>query len=269
MAVLSSIAWCRSTWNPFIGCAEVSPGCEHCYAKTLVEGRQGRDFGTLRRTAPATFNAPLKWEREAAVEQLTDPYAVPWRVFAPSLSDFWHPDADSFREDAWGIIRQTPHLTYQILTKRPNRIERCLPPDWPHAFPHVHLGVSVESPTYAFRVDTLARIPAAVRFVSYEPALEAWMPSPQQWQALDWIVCGGESGPQARPFSLEWARELIEPAQFYGTALFIKQMGTRWAKAHRARDWKGEDPEEWPADLRIREWPMPRPVRAGLEAARV
>src|SRR3990167_8429823 len=118
----SKISWTTHTYNPWIGCHKVSHGCKHCYAETLVM-RMGRVFSIVRRAAPATFNAPLKWK----TPKIRDFPEVPTYVFTCSLSDFFHEDADPWRDEAWEIIRRTPHLTYQILTKRPERIAEHLP----------------------------------------------------------------------------------------------------------------------------------------------
>src|SRR3990167_4811557 len=119
----SKISWTDSTWNPWIGCHKVSPGCAHCYAETLVENRMGRKFSEIRRASPATFNAPLKWHRPMN----TFSPSSPQYVFTCSISDFFIEEADAWRDEAWEIIRRTPHLTYQILTKRPERIAGDLP----------------------------------------------------------------------------------------------------------------------------------------------
>src|SRR3990167_7653265 len=178
----SKISWTTHTWNPWIGCHKVSPGCRSCYAETLVTNRMGRDFSIVRRAAPATFNSPLKWEDRIhtigshppplcddcySLDEIDD---VTQYVFTCSLSDFFIEEADVWRDEAWEIIRRTPHLTYQILTKRPERIAEHLPKacfscgvsekihaeavihshkiqGWP--WPNVWLGTSVENQVYA------------------------------------------------------------------------------------------------------------------------
>src|SRR2546425_12201725 len=110
----TNISWTNHTWNPWQGCRKVSPGCKHCYAERLVEDRMGRDFKEIRRSSLTTFNTPLRWKEKAF-------------VFTCSISDFFIEEADAWRDEAWEIIRQTPYLTYQILTKRPERIEEHLP----------------------------------------------------------------------------------------------------------------------------------------------
>ncbi|MGH2369611.1 MAG: DUF5131 family protein, partial [Chloroflexota bacterium] len=128
MGSTSSIEWTDATWNPWQGCTKVSPGCAHCYMYR-DKARYGQDPTTVRRSTSATFYRPLAWR-------------APQRVFTCSWSDFFHEDADAWRSEAWDVIRRTPHLTYQVLTKRPDRLPDCLPADWP--LPNVWLGTSVE-----------------------------------------------------------------------------------------------------------------------------
>ncbi len=171
------------------------------------------------RRAKTTFNSPLKWKEPA-------------RVFTCSWSDWFHEGADEWRDEAWDIIRRTPHLTYQILTKRPERIATHLPDDWGEGWPNVWLGVSVENQRQAIRAARLVEIPAAVHFVSAEPLLgpvdfTACDPATAEVDIvrIDWIIVGGESGVDARPMREEWARTIRDHCQHYGTAFFLKQLG--------------------------------------------
>ena len=175
MGESSNISWCTHSWNTAVGCHPTSTGCKNCYARTIVEDRMGKDFLVVTKTAPATFRAPLKWAKKT-------PGA---RVFANSLSDFFLEEQDPWRAEAWDIIRQTPELIYLILTKRPERIARCLPvaPSHPNSmtqsfdstwpWPNVWLGVSVETQQFAKRMDVLRKVPvyANQRFISAEPLL--------------------------------------------------------------------------------------------------
>lgn len=120
--------------------------------------KYGNDPKQIIRAASGTFNSPMKWGESA-------------KVFTCSWSDFFIQQADAWRDEAWEIIRNTRHLTYQILTKRPENIESRLPRDWGGGYPNVWLGVSVETPVYLWRIDALSQIPSHIRFVSYEPAL--------------------------------------------------------------------------------------------------
>lgn len=210
MSERTGIAWTDATWNPWQGCTKVSPGCAHCYMYR-EKTRYGQDPETVVRSAPGTFLAPRKWKD-------------PRRVFTCSWSDFFHPAADAWRADAWDIIRETPHLTYQILTKRPGRIPDALPADWGKGWPHVHLGVSVESQRFVLRINALRTVPAAVRFLSAEPLLGA-LDLTGLTDGIGWVICGGESGPGARPMSDDWARGLRDQCAAAGVPYFLKQLG--------------------------------------------
>lgn len=184
--------------------------------------RYGRDPATVVRAAPATFNAPLKWSE-------------PRLIFTCSWSDWFHTDADEWRDEAWDVIRRCPQHTFQILTKRPRSIARRLPPDWADGWPNVWLGTSVESQEYLWRAAVLAEIPAAVRFVSAEPLLGpvdfGWSPFRNGWRGgpllgrISWVIAGGESGAHARPCDLDWLRSLRDQCGTAGVAYYLKQLG--------------------------------------------
>lgn len=278
MGERTAISWTNKTWNPWQGCHKVSAGCTFCYMYREKK-RFGQDPATVVRSTSPTFNAPRKWSERAL-------------VFTCSWSDFFIEEADVWRPEAWEIIRATPHLTYQILTKRPERIAEHLPPGWP--FPNAWLGVSVEDQANADRrLPVLLATPAAVRFVSAEPLLGpvdlrrylgTTLPKPYAVlvpvdagppRGLDWIIIGGESGPKARPCDVAWIRSLVKQCRAADTACFVKQagafplsacdhfgvkqidLGGKWR--HVLRDGKGGDPSEWPADLRVREMPEVQP----------
>jgi protein gp37 len=244
----SAIEWTDATWNPWMGCEKVSPGCAHCYM--YREQRQyGHDPSALRRSK-TKFHEPLRWHE-------------PRLVFTCSWSDWFHPGADTWRDEAWGIVQATSHLTYQILTKRPELVEERLPADWGDGYDNVWLGVSVENSRFTWRAEILKGLPAAVRFVSAEPLLGSLFSvggrrRPLELDGIDWLIVGGESGPGARPMSLEWARELSEACAVSRTPFFMKQLGTVAANQRGARDRKGADRASFPADLRRREIPDPR-----------
>lgn len=215
MADKTIIAWTNKTWNPWRGCTMITPGCANCYM-FAAQRRYGRDPTEVVRTGKQLWQAPAKWEREAALAGKTE------LVFTCSWSDWFHRDADEWRDEAWQIIRNSPHLHFQILTKRPNRIAKHLPADWgPGGYPNVWLGVSIESNDFIWRADMLRKIPAVVRFVSYEPALG---PLPDlDLSGVDWLIQGGESGPGWRPMDLQWARDMRDRCKREGVAYFFKQ----------------------------------------------
>jgi protein gp37 len=236
MGERSAIEWTDATWNPWRGCDKVSPGCAHCYMFT-EQRRYGRDPSVVVRCSDATFYAPL--------------LAKKWRdlslVFTCSWSDWFHEDADPWRDEAWSIIRQRPDLIFQVLTKRPERMAAHLPDDWGDGYPNVWLGVTIENRRFVARADLLRAVPAALRFVSAEPLLGPLYPdlSVAYWDGsrgigvwgdgyegdqlnlvdIDWLICGGESGAKCRPFDLDWARDLRDACSVAGTAFFLKQLG--------------------------------------------
>ncbi|HET8895415.1 MAG TPA: DUF5131 family protein [Gaiellaceae bacterium] len=245
MADTSAIEWTDATWNPWMGCEKVSPGCAHCYM--YREQRQyGSDPSVVRRSK-TKFKDPLRWP-DARL------------VFTCSWSDWFHPGADAWRDEAWQIIRATPHLTYQILTKRPELISDRLPADWGDGYENVWLGVSVENSRFTWRVDELRAVPATVRFISAEPLLGSLFDrtgkrKPLVLEAIDWLIVGGESGPGSRKLELEWALELMDACDEAGVAFFMKQLGTLLGRDLQARDRKGGDIASFPAKLRRREMP--------------
>lgn len=155
----TNISWTDETWNPWQGCTKVSPGCAHCYM-FRDKKKYGQDPSTVVRSKDPTFYKPLKMQEPAL-------------VFTCSWSDFFHADADTWRAEAWDIIKRTPHLTYQVLTKRPERILDHLPSDWGwRGYPNVWIGTSVENQRWAkVRIPLLMKVPAVVRFLSCEPLL--------------------------------------------------------------------------------------------------
>lgn len=335
----SSIEWTDATWNPVVGCRRVSPGCEHCYAETMA-GRlarmgqrryldvvkldekgqpRGRWNGTFREV-PEALAAPLSWRK-------------PRRIFVNSMSDlFGEGVSDEWIDRILAVIALTPRHTYQVLTKRPERMARyfaapglydrllrsadefriirpeltgigisnpaTLPMRW------LWLGTSVENQEAADeRIPHLLRVPAAVRFLSVEPLLGPvdltyWLRSEARCvrcerdvgangikhdethfdcggeieyppdYPIDWVIVGGESGHGARPCDLAWIRSIVGQCRAAAVPVFLKQLGANprpdTSDAHgaddarhllAARSRKGGDWDEWPADLRVREFP--------------
>lgn len=190
MSETTGISWTDATWNCWQGCTKVSPGCAHCYM-FREKARYGQDPTVVVRSAPATFNKPLTWSGDRI------PGNGRGLVFTCSWSDFFHEAADPWRDEAWAIIRATPHLTYQILTKRADRIAAHLPFDWGGSgYANVWLGVSVETTRQVERAEILAELPARVRFLSCEPLLGAVALPTAIAPRLHWIIAGGETGAQ-------------------------------------------------------------------------
>lgn len=225
MAESTIIAWTHHTYNVAWGCVKVSPGCKNCYADTLSR-RYGQDvWGPKkpRRTfGEKHWSEPLKWQREA------EKAGERRRVFSSSMCDIFedHPTITAETRKLWPLIRATPMLDWQLLTKRPERIAGQLPDDWGDGYPNVWLGTSIENTDYAWRADHLRILPATVRFISYEPALGPL--DDLDMTGLDWVIYGGESGPGYRAHDLAWPRAMEKKCAASGTAFFFKQ-----SSAHR------------------------------------
>lgn len=355
---MTRIEWTDETWNPVVGCSRVSEGCRHCYAETMAsrlqsmrlpeyEGIAKRVGGEARwtgvvRCLPERLEEPLKWRK-------------PRLVFVNSMSDLFHEEVPfGFIAAVFGVMAACPQHTFQILTKRPERAENWVDsmslPDlamiretlrlmggeapepkaisnakWQWPLPNVWIGVSVEDQITADeRIPRLLQLPAAIRFVSYEPALglvDPWpwlmgavVPNPGLCAScdqshgfdrdpsyggvsktcsagsgggysrqcdhfarrapsggLDWMIVGGESGANARPFDISWARSVVGQCKAAGVPVFVKQLGSRpydLGGDHPCPDGKppvgcyldlldrkGGDLSEWPEDLRVRELP--------------
>ena len=340
--------WTNRTWSPVTGCSKVSAGCKNCYAERIFPRsyskdrvplvQNGRDPDPARdsdfrprqftdvRWHPDRLERPLHWRR-------------PQRIFVNSMSDLFHEDVPfEFIDKVRAVMQLTPQHTYQILTKRPERMhilsaalsiermDRLM--DWVAGFcdedaiewaipeiehmcdkplPNVWLVVSVENqPTADERIPILLQTPAAVRGVSYEPALSAvdftqikcvgagfmnaltgqYHETDACTDGLDWVIIGGESGPGARPFNIQWARDVIAQCEEANVARFVKQLGTNpvrpWDKDQDPvsllaegedesevilqmvlDDRKGGNMAEWPEDLRVRELPFEPPLLHG------
>lgn len=242
MAENSKIEWTDHTFNPWIGCQKVSPGCDHCYAEAMMDHRYGKvqwgPHGERKLTAPANWRKPLQWAKAANGSRQ--------RVFCASLADVFDNKAPAgARDDLFALIHATPQLDWLLLTKRPENIRKMLPSDWSDGWPNVWLGTTCEDHEhYGRRWPILFSIPAKVRFISYEPAIGP-LRLPYPYGAVpDWIICGGESGGGARHMAPDWARNLRDDCANAGVAFFMKQM-TR----------KGPIP----SDLLVRQFPT-RPV---------
>ena len=230
----SAIEWTESTWNPITGCDKISPGCKHCYAEVMARRLKGMGQANYRNgfeltLQPQMLERPLSWRK-------------PQMVFVNSMSDLFHKDVPlSYIQQVFDVMRRASWHTFQVLTKRAERLEELahrLP--WPS---NVWMGVSVERADYAFRIEHLRRTPAMVRFLSLEPLLG---PLPRlDLEGIDWVIVGGESGPRARPMKEEWALEILGQCRNAGVPFFFKQWGGRNKKA-AGRLLKGRAFDEMP-----------------------
>lgn len=257
----SNIEWTDETWNPWYGCKKVSPGCKFCYMYREQEMYGGSP--AIIKRSKTKFKYPLNRKFKDTKDLL---------IFTCSWSDFFIDQADEWRDEAWNIIRDTPHLTYQILTKRPERIQDHLPSDWgKRGYKNVWLGVSVEGTEQTDILGLLSRIAPYERdfkiFVSYEPALTRLdllyddVVTSEAFQNLDWMIIGGESGNtfgkyQYREANLNWFYFMKKQCREANVPLFIKQLGTHLARQMGVSDQHGRIMFEWPDDLKIREFPI-------------
>lgn len=251
----SKIEWTDHTFNPWIGCTKVSPGCQFCYAESQNDYRQWNTAGwgptaARKRTSPANWKKPIVWDREAAEAGQRR------RVFCASLADVFDDHSSiepAWRSDLFKLIDATPNLDWLLLTKRPHNVNTMIwtgtgliSIDWLRDHPNVWVGTSVENQTYANeRIRLLLKVPSSVRFLSCEPLLGpvnlTWLEGEPFTDSvgnahrhalnaleigkIDWVIVGGESGPHARPMHPQWARSLRDQCQAAGVAFHFKQWG--------------------------------------------
>lgn len=232
MGESTAIAWTDHTFNPWWGCTRVSPGCEHCYAETFAKRTGNNVWGknaNRRFFGEKHWNEPHRWNAKAERD------GVRRKVFCASMADVFEdrPELAEHRRNLFDTIDNTPWLDWQLLTKRPENVLRLVDgwivsPDYPNDWPaNVWIGTTVEDQKRADeRIPHLARIPAAVRFLSCEPLL-GYVDLLNHVEAVDWIIVGGESGPNHRPLSLDNARMLQQQAALWDVPFFFKQVGGR------------------------------------------
>lgn len=220
MADRSAIEWTEATWNPVTGCDKVSPGCAHCYAEAFAErwrGIPGHPYeqGFDLQMWPQRLGQPLKWKR-------------PRMIFVNSMSDLFHERIpDAFIRDVFVSMEEASWHTFQILTKRPERlVELAGTLPWPS---NVWMGVSIENRRFVGRANLLREVPATVRFISAEPLLGPL--EGLDLSGIHWLIAGGESGVKARAPKSEWICELRDRCQEEGVSFFFKQWGGRTPKA--------------------------------------
>jgi protein gp37 len=278
------IAWCDSTFNPWFGCTKVDACCKFCYAEGLA-ARFGTPWGPAaerRRFGAKHWAEPLAWDRAAAKAGKRA------RVFCGSMCDVGEDrrDLDAERERLWNLIEATSNLDWMLLTKRIESLRAKLP--WPRPLPNVWVGATVGHRGALGSIALLRDVPAAVRFVSAEPLIEDL--GALDLRGISLVILGGESGPRARPCNVEWIRAIVRQCREAGVACWVKQLGAfpvapggrslhwEWGgaigreakfsavdKLHPSsgdwqihlRDRAGANPDEWPADLKVRQMPEP------------
>lgn len=248
MAETSKIQWTDATWNIARGCTKVDEDCKYCYM--YRDSMSNTRYNPLEIVRTKTvFNMPLKLKQ-------------PSKIFTSSLTDVFHPAIDSYRHEMWEIIRKSPQHTFQILTKRPERIKKNLPEYWNEIKSTVWMGTSVGSPSGLNRIWHLIDADInCLKFLSIEPLYEHfWMLPNHHLKHLHWIIVGGESGNENgkyryRPCKLEWIEAIVKQCQESGVPVFVKQLGTHLAKELKLKDRHGGDINEWPENLQFRQFP--------------
>ena len=274
------------TFNPWIGCSKVSPGCKFCYAEvstpTRVHRKRGLELWGVK--AARYITSAGNWAKPRAWNRLARKLGIRLKVFCASLADVFEDrrDIDAARAALFKLIEETPFLDWLLVTKRPECMVRLAPPSWAAGWPvNVWAGASVEDRDAEARIDHLLLVPAKVLFLSCEPLLEAVDLSRFLCGAgrAKWVIVGGESGDHARPFDPEWARDIMAQVKESGHHVFMKQYGSKPILRDRyelseerftlldAAGWTehagpptladdhGGNPAEWPLEMRVREFP--------------
>ena len=255
MAQSSHIEWTDATWNPVTGCTKISPGCAHCYAATMAKrlkamGQPRYRNGFKVTLQPDVLEAPLRWKR-------------PKYIFVNSMSDLFH-DAvpDEYIIRCFEIMNAASQHTFQVLTKRPRRIEQIAHRlNWSA---NIWLGVSVENADYWWRIERLRGIPAELRFLSIEPLLG---PIPNLClDRIHWVIVGGESGPGARPMQEQWVIQIRDQCVNHRVPFFFKQWGgiqkSRYGRLLEKRSW-----DEMPNRAEVLNGQIGRSLECALQAS--
>ena len=220
MSDKSAIEWTNATWNPTTGCTKISSGCKNCYAEKLSYKLQ--NWGVKKYTNNFQFTQhedelllPIRWKK-------------PKKIFVNSMSDLFHEESDfGFIERAFMTMLVADWHTYQILTKRPNKMK-----DFSRVFyqifrfpipEHIWMGISVEDNASLYRIDELRQVKAYCKFISFEPLLEKL--DHVNLKDIDWAIIGGESGPKYRHIEEEWVLDLVKQCKKQKTKVFFKQWG--------------------------------------------
>ena len=255
----TQIEWTDATWNPVAGCTIVSAGCTNCYAMEMARRLEAMQVGKYANLTRRSGGRTI-WN--GVVREDPGALAIPYRwkksrkIFVNSMSDLFHEGvSDAFIMDVWRVMRETPQHHYQILTKRPERMAALLSSQAGAVLPNVWLGTSIESVAVSDRVDHLRAVPAAIRFISFEPLI-----GPVgliNFTDIDWAIVGGESGRSARPIREEWIDDIHNQCLDAGTAFFFKQWGTwgkdnkRRSKKENGREYRGKTWDEMPHTITL------------------
>lgn len=235
----SEIEWTDATWNPVAGCSIATSGCSNCYAMQMARRLEAMGVekykGLTRQSGKRVVWSGVVKEDHSS---LAIPYSwkKPRKIFVNSMSDLFHDDvSEEFIALVWKTMKETPRHNYQILTKRPERMASVLENIESGVLPNVWLGTSVEDHKVVGRIDALRQIPAAIRFISFEPLIGRV--GRLDLSGVHWAIVGGESGPNARSIKECWIDEIYNQCLHYQTAFFFKQWGA-WGKDNKKRSKK-------------------------------
>jgi protein gp37 len=239
----TSIEWTDATWNPVAGCTIMSAGCTNCYAMRMaarLDAMGMEKYSGLTRKSGGRAKWTGKLYLDDAALSIPSSWKRPRNVFVNSMSDLFHPDVPvDFIRQVWNVMRATRRHTYQILTKRPDLMAQVLHTQGFEVLPNVWLGTSVEDGRVIHRLDELREVPAAIRFVSFEPLIGSVVVG--NLDQIQWAIVGGESGPNARHMDPVWIDEIFDMCADAGAAFFFKQWGGKNKKAagraYRGRTW--------------------------------
>ncbi len=230
MLTKTKIDWTEKTWNPVTGCTKISPGCLHCYAERMAfrckcMGLEKYKNGFNLAVHPETLNEPLRIKK-------------PTMIFVNSMSDLFHKDVPlEFIQEVFAVMGKAPQHTFQVLTKRAERLAELAPSlTW---WPNVWMGVTVERQDYLYRLDCLRTVPATVRFTSFEPLLGPLHEI--NLGGIGWVIVGGESGPGARPMEPAWATDIRDQCLAKKIPFLFKQ----WGGVRKQKNGKLLDGREW------------------------
>lgn len=233
----TKIEWTEISWNPVTGCTKASPGCENCYAEAFSYRLMNMGMNKYRNGFKVTMH----------VKSLKEPYKInrPAKVFVNSMSDLFHKDvSDAFISRVFKVMNECPHIQFQVLTKRSERLPLISPKlNWT---PNIWMGVSIENSDYLYRIKDLKKTDAHIKFISFEPLLGRIKKT--SLSGIDWVIVGGESGPKARPMNPEWVMDIRDMCIIQHVPFFFKQWGG-FNKHKNGNLLEGKTYQEYPEDL--------------------
>ncbi|MGE3644522.1 MAG: DUF5131 family protein [Beijerinckiaceae bacterium] len=253
MTSQTEIEWTDATWNPTAGCTIISPGCTNCYAQRMAARLAAMGVEKYKNTTRKSGKRAV-WSGKINI----DDSALNWplsvrkskRIFVNSMSDLFHENiSDQFVLNIWDVMEQADWHSFQVLTKRPERMRSMMKSGQLKALKNVWLGTTVESSDFLYRIDALRDVAAAIRFISFEPLLSRI--SEPDLTGIDWAIVGGESGPNARLVVTSWVEELRDSCLEQGVAFFFKQWGGK-RKSKTGRMLGGRTWDEYPIDISYR-----------------